>query len=64
MSRNSSLETVIHPLGHGAAVAARGGLVAEPMEIALGRISLGHGGLRQGVAQVRAEVEMYTCSAT
>ena len=43
-------ETVIHPLGHGAAVAARGGLVAEPMEIALGRISLGHGGLRQGVA--------------
>ena len=51
-------ETLVHPLRHPAAVAPRGRLVAEPPQVALGRVALRHGWVRQGVAEVGAEIEV------
>ena len=39
------------------AVPSNGGLVAQPHEIAHGRVAIRHVGLRKGVAQVRGQVE-------
>ena len=51
------LQPPLDPFRHGA-VAPGGRLVAEPFQVALGRVSLRDLRLGEGVAQVRAEVEL------
>ena len=49
-------EALLDLLGH-RPVAPRRRLVAEPTQVALGRIAVRHGGVRQGVAEIGAEIE-------
>ena len=50
------VKPVRHPPGH-RAVAALGGLEAEPPQVAVGGVATGHGRLGQGVAQAGGQVE-------
>ena len=57
MSPELLLQSSLDLFRHGA-VSPCGRLVAEPLQVALGRVPLRHLRLREGVAQVRGEVEL------